>query len=855
MSTIVRQSGFYSILASLIPIAPADRLAIVNWQNAGLMSKGGPSGAGITVVGGSRPTFTTISPSGLQDSTDVNAINTAIGNCPAGQVVKLAAGQFYIGPGNNYILLNKGITLRGAGANSTTITKVDGCRLETPFTGSQTLTVLTVTAMLGGRDLRVGDQITRQLTNDVPGGDTILSFGTGTGQTGTYNMSVSASVSSGTLQSGISTGANSSPAIVVGPSRDLGRWGAIGSSANSTSLTANANPRDMSIQVASTTNFSVGQFVLIDQLTTASWQRCTLPGNDTAAVLTASVSGTTMTVTAISAGSFGSGVLRQYMHLYGTEIPDGIFVVTQLTGTLGSTGDYRINASLSLSSRTVNAGYVGWMEPGGTLMWRKQRPAMTTGGNENFGWGIITGSISGTTLTLSSQDAGNIDVNWTVTATGNVPSPDDVTILSGGPTTWTLSSAPGNSSGQYEVHQWPITLGPGSGPAPGNFFHRQARPWCEIKEIANISGLTITFTSPVMYAYHVAQSPQMTFADLSDGIPVPLTQNAGVESLMVEQGDEGNISFRFAAYCWVKNVEARIYNGHDVNFIGCFRCEMRETYMHDACFPQPGGGAYNIGLEAGSSEILIEDCISVLADKTIISFSSGAGSVVAYNYMDQQYIDYTGDPGGGNCWVETGINSSHSAGSHHVLFEGNQGPNGDSDNNHGGSGHAFHFRNYYTIFRRPFLNLRNGVTYDDTSQTNGPYRAAATQSYNLNMTYIGNVLGTQGQMGGHGFVYDDALGRDPSVWLLGWDNNETPTRTSEPLARASTIRDGNWDWLQSVQSWHTTPGKFPIPNSIYLTNTPAFFGANTWPWVDPATGATYTLPAQKGLNDGTPNGP
>ena len=39
-------------------------------------------------------------------------------------------------------------------------------------------------------------------------------------------------------------------------------------------------------------------------------------------------------------------------------------------------------------------------------------------------------------------------------------------------------------------------------------------------------------------------------------------------------------------------------------------------------------------------------------------------------------------------------------------------------------------------------------------------------------------------------------------------------------------------------------GRFAIPNSMYLTSKPAFFGSNPWPWVDPTTGTTYTLPAK-----------
>jgi hypothetical protein len=63
-------------------------------------------------------------------------------------------------------------------------------------------------------------------------------------------------------------------------------------------------------------------------------------------------------------------------------------------------------------------------------------------------------------------------------------------------------------------------------------------------------------------------------------------------------------------------------------------------------------------------------------------------------------------------------------------------------------------------------------------------------------------------------------------------------------------RNGNWDWYTQAQTWYGTGGitgggatPVTIPNSFYLSSKPAFFGSQTWPWVDPTTGTTYTLPA------------
>ena len=70
--------------------------------------------------------------------------------------------------------------------------------------------------------------------------------------------------------------------------------------------------------------------------------------------------------------------------------------------------------------------------------------------------------------------------------------------------------------------------------------------------------------------------------------------------------------------------------------------------------------------------------------------SSGAGSVVGYNYMDNGYIFTTPD------WVEVGLNGSHMVGGHHVLFEGNESFNYDSDNTHGNAIAMTVFRNHLT---------------------------------------------------------------------------------------------------------------------------------------------------------------
>ena len=58
---------------------------------------------------------------------DTANIQKAIEACPLGQVVLLAAGAFTVDEGH-YVLLNRGVTLRGAGPGVTTLQRTNGCK-------------------------------------------------------------------------------------------------------------------------------------------------------------------------------------------------------------------------------------------------------------------------------------------------------------------------------------------------------------------------------------------------------------------------------------------------------------------------------------------------------------------------------------------------------------------------------------------------------------------------------------------------------------------------------------------------------------------------------------------------------
>jgi hypothetical protein len=404
----------------------------------------------------------------------------------------------------------------------------------------------------------------------------------------------------------------------------------------------------------------------------------------------------------------------------------------------------------------------------------------------------------------------------------------------------------------------------------------------EIKQITSVSGDTITFDSPVMISYRVSHT-----ADLWK-FATPFLQRAGVENLAMQYADNGAIEMDYCAYCWLNKVEVRYYIGQGIHLYADFRPQLEEWYIHDAAWPVPGGAGYNLDLTYATSGALIENGVSVLANKLMVTRGSGAGSVIAYNYVDKGYIS------GSCCWQEMGLNASHLVGPHHVLFEGNWTFNMDSDATHGGSIYMTYFRNWSTGIRDTFVGLDRATYNDSANGCSGgsPLRATGPQAYSYWFSFVGNVLGTPNcTTSANGWLLNGYWGDSQAsggIFLLGWYNiearvNDPSTSTIYPAVPPSvngtgsscmtsgtncaTILDGNFDYFRNQIIWASYDSAHTLPNSFYLPGKPAFFNAGsryTWPWVNPAGapqvatgpagcgGTCSGLPAKARYDAGTP---
>ncbi len=193
-----------------VGVLPSYNDTYANWKNAGLALIGG-------IPNRTTQCGATIAPSGKIPpiaNDDAAVINAAITACPAGQVVKLGAGTFQLDQ-SEYLALNKSITLRGNGPGSTIVNSRNGAIADWTISASATGANCGVTP---------------------------------------------ASASGCTAAAGV---------ILMSPSANYD-WGWAGCFLGSTPSCGTLLATDVAqgattVQVASTTNFAIGMWVLIDE--------------------------------------------------------------------------------------------------------------------------------------------------------------------------------------------------------------------------------------------------------------------------------------------------------------------------------------------------------------------------------------------------------------------------------------------------------------------------------------------------------------------------------------------------------------------------------------------------------------
>jgi hypothetical protein len=383
-------------------------------------------------------------------------------------------------------------------------------------------------------------------------------------------------------------------------------------------------------------------------------------------------------------------------------------------------------------------------------------------------------------------------------------------------------------------------------------------PWRTLRtlgEVTAVSGNDLTLKDPVHHTFPAAFSPQVVRRPRS-----AFTTWAGVEDLYVTGGTGrgGLIGMGQCAYCWVKGVEAngRYVLNDRMNAGGTFgisaafsyRVVIRDSYVHDADYYAQSTDSYGIVIWDATTNSLVENSISVWRNKPIQFQFSGGGNVVGYCYadnalnMDAPY------------WAEMAIDM-HCQYPHHELLEGNYASMMGPDSTHGGSGWVTFFRNHASGLSVGGTTVGAAAPGTFPNQT-GNLAGITVNEMSRYPTMIGNVLLQPGVMRtSGGTVVTKGYMITPyredgqvNAYDLGFIN--------DPIVEQTTQIHLDYDYARNMLSNNAANPVKTLPDSLYLTIKPSFFGANTWPWVNPQ-GTTdaervKTLPAKARFEAGVP---
>ena len=144
--------------------------------------------------------------------------------------------------------------------------------------------------------------------------------------------------------------------------------------------------------------------------------------------VTGSISGTTLIVTRVNSGVLSVGDI-----LSGTGVTANTTITSQLTGTTGGTGNYRVSTSQTVNSRTITA-----TSPNSILTVTSVSSGVLNVGDTLSGTGVTTGTTIISQLTGTTGGIGTYTVSKSqtvssraITATGNSSNPNSTLTVTG----------------------------------------------------------------------------------------------------------------------------------------------------------------------------------------------------------------------------------------------------------------------------------------------------------------------------------------------------------------------------------------------------------------------------------------
>jgi Pectate lyase superfamily protein len=378
----------------------------------------------------------------------------------------------------------------------------------------------------------------------------------------------------------------------------------------------------------------------------------------------------------------------------------------------------------------------------------------------------------------------------------------------------------------------------------------------QIVEVTSVNGTSVGIAPPLYIAYRAALSPLAT--PFSAG-----AKYAGLEDVQVYMNNTGyttNFIMSGSAYCWVKNIESNYTDGDHLRAFFAYRCEIRDSYFHDAFTHSPGQTDADVFIADKSSGLLIENNILRRMHVSIMLNWGAAGNVVAYNYSANDF-----DQSAYN--VVMGDLSMH--GSHPMfnLYEGNIATSFHPDGIWGSNSHNTVFRNWLVGTTKICMPLsgRGAERTDSTWWACQANRACnvdfAGRFYNI----VGNAVGSTDLL--NVTSYNNGTHNIPSVRMIiapqyrsydattycycfGYseasDDGSSGTYPEDNrLPFTTALLHGNYDFTSDSIVWDPSITDHALPASLYLSAKPAWWCGAPWPPIGPdVSGYVNDIPAK-----------
>jgi hypothetical protein len=365
--------------------------------------------------------------------------------------------------------------------------------------------------------------------------------------------------------------------------------------------------------------------------------------------------------------------------------------------------------------------------------------------------------------------------------------------------------------------------------------------------ITGIDGNVVTFDPPLVWAFSADKNPVWyAYYGSYAGAGATPVSSFGVESMTIDQANSepdgaSAIALDYTYGCWVKDVEIKNIGDIGIVSIRSVRNEITGCYIHDT---YTGYEGYGIELYARTSGWLVTNNIFTDLFSGII-INDSYGTVIAYNYTsDIRSGDY------GPAAFDS-FDMNHGRWGMQTLWEGNSGASIIQDGYHGGA-------SQHTVFRNKLDGLNETYPTQHRSLIN-------LCRYSRYFNVVGNILGdaswtptlyelTSGT--GTNNVY--RLGY-PHMGNDGYIEGQPPEGLTDPdteggldnQTQATLARHLNYDYKtgairtcdNETEGCNGITGD-TLPDSLYLTSKPSWFGSCIWPPIDPVLPTANMIPAK-----------